>query len=289
MNKKHLCNWQIKGDKIRFGFGNNWKKFIDSYWLRNKMAMEQSSESLYKFWPKEKLENKTFLDIGCGSGIFSLAAIEAGCSKVFSFDYDENSVRCTLKLKEKYNNNSAWHIERGDILDKEYIKSIGKFDFVYAWGVLHHTGDMWNAIRNACSLVKKEGYVFIAIYNNYKGKGSSEYWLKIKKKYNESGALIRGIIIIEYILRDFLRNFIESLEKRINPLRSWMSKTKQRKGMSYYYNVIDWVGGYPYEYATFEELSFFLNDLGFKLEDSTANYGTGNHQLILNKIQDSKY
>lgn len=129
----------------------------------------------------DNLKGKSFLDIGSGSGLFSLAARNMG-AKVFSFDYDENSVACTKYLKDKfYHDDDKWCIEQGDILDKEYLSKFSKYDIVYSWGVLHHTGNMYQALKNADNLVADHGTLFISIYND-QGR-ATKMWRKVKKTY----------------------------------------------------------------------------------------------------------
>ena len=96
----------------------------------------------------DDLTGKTFLDIGSGSGLFSLAARRLG-AKVHSFDFDSNSYGCTMELRKRYfDGDGNWKVEQGSALDRNYIESLGKFDIVYSWGVLHHTGAMWTALEN---------------------------------------------------------------------------------------------------------------------------------------------
>jgi 2-polyprenyl-3-methyl-5-hydroxy-6-metoxy-1,4-benzoquinol methylase len=65
-------------------------------------------------------------------------------AKVYSFDFDSNSVECTQILKNKYHiENNSWRVDEGSVLDLDYLTKLGKFDIVYSWGVLHHTGKMW--------------------------------------------------------------------------------------------------------------------------------------------------
>ena len=106
------------------------------------------------------------MDIGCGSGIHSLAALRAGADEIHSFDYDEgNCVAATGMLRRYAGEPQNWTIERGDVLDDAYVRSLGKWNFVYSWGVLHHTGDVWRALANARETVADGGLFYIALYS----------------------------------------------------------------------------------------------------------------------------
>ena len=164
----------------RFEFGKNWQQYlaeIDDIRIR---AAEDATKAMLGL---DSLVGKTFLDVGSGSGLFSLVALRLGASSVRSFDYDLQSVECTGALKHRYYpSHSNWIIERGSVLDSHYLNSLGQFDVVYSWGVLHHTGNMEQALHNVAPLVAPGGLLFLSIYN-YQPFLSS-YWKVIKRTYN---------------------------------------------------------------------------------------------------------
>lgn len=142
----------------RFAFGENWQRFLRV--IKDEHVV-QAEESLKNMLGVENLDDKSFLDIGSGSGLFSLAARRLGL-KVHSFDYDPQSVACTAELKHRYfSDDINWTVEQGNALDVEYLKKLGSFDVVYSWGVLHHTGNMWQGFGNVVSLVNDTGLLYI--------------------------------------------------------------------------------------------------------------------------------
>lgn len=247
----------------RFEFGKNWGNFLKHL---DERRIKRAEESLLDMLELTTLRGKTFLDIGSGSGLFSLAARRLG-AKVHSLDYDPQSVACTRHLKETYfANDPDWTVEEGSVLDEVYIRSLGQFDIVYSWGVLHHTGDMWRAIENAAIPVKEHGLFYIAIYNN-QGPWSRR-WFGIKRVYNRLPApfklpyamIVMGVREVPQIIKDVIR---------LSPgryIRRWTSYADtSTRGMNYWHDLIDWVGGYPFEVAKPEEVFEFLKGLGFTL------------------------
>ena len=136
----------------RFGFGENWARYIRQISEANIIAATSDLAALLTL---PSLTNLTLLDIGSGSGIHSLAAMRLGAT-VTSFDYDEHSVACTRALREQFAGEAAarWNVVgQGSILDETFVASLGYFDVVYSWGVLHHTGAMRRAIASRVTCV----------------------------------------------------------------------------------------------------------------------------------------
>ena len=251
----------------RFEFGKNWKRFVllldDSRLIAAEMSLQHMLEV-------DRLDGKTFLDVGSGSGLFSLAAVRLG-ARVHSFDYDPESVACTRYLKESYAPDAAWTIENGSILDTRFLATRGQFDIVYAWGVLHHTGAMWEALGNVISLVRNGGSLYLAIYNDQGSR--SERWKLIKRAYNRAPAALRPVIHLPIIFYHEARSFFGALVRGRNPLRPWMTK-KALRGMSKWHDWLDWIGGYPFEVAKPEEILNFYRARGFCLTKMTTQAGS---------------
>ena len=263
----------------RFKFGTNWASFLDKV---DNNRINLAEQSLKKSLKLDSLDGMTFIDVGCGSGLFSLVARKLGAT-VFSFDYDPESVWCTQNLKNKYfPNDPAWKIEEGSILDHEYVKSLGQFDIVYSWGVLHHTGAMWSAISNFTGLVADNGTCLLAIYND-QGLGS-KLWYLTKRIYNKLPSKLNSLILVPSLIRLWGPTTIRDIVKG-HPGRTWKNYAKESfRGMSAWHDVVDWVGGYPFEVAKPDEIiSFFIKEKFVLVGLKTCGGGHGCNEFVLKK------
>jgi 2-polyprenyl-6-hydroxyphenyl methylase/3-demethylubiquinone-9 3-methyltransferase len=245
----------------RFEFGENWANFLS---VLDEERITASERGLQRMLETERLDGLRFLDIGSGSGLSSLAAKRLGAS-VHSFDYDPQSVACTSELRRRYfANTSDWIVERGSALDAEYLRGLGVFDVVYSWGVLHHTGSMWRALENAIIPVAPSGKLFIAIYNDTGSQ--SRRWEWIKRTYNGLPIAARKPFAVAVTIPNEAKAAL-SAALRGRPgdyVRSWTNYSR-RRGMSKWHDIVDWVGGYPYEFATPDQIFDFYKARGFAL------------------------
>ena len=257
----------------RFTFGKNWASFLETL---SETRIAKAEQSLKEMLRVERLDGQRFLDAGSGSGLFSLAAKRLG-AHVVSFDFDPQSVACTAELRRRFFADSpTWSVQQASVLDVPFLTSLGTFDIVYSWGVLHHTGQMWDALANVSPLVKPNGRLFVALYNDEGAK--SRIWTRIKKTYC-SGAAGRWLVKATCI--PLFAGI--ALAKCVTTGRNYFADYKQRRGMSVYHDWIDWIGGYPFEVARPEEVLEFYRARGFTLDNLRTTNRLGCNQFVFAK------
>jgi SAM-dependent methyltransferase len=261
-------------EELRYGFGENWADYVEKNFDEERLRIAQSH--LLGFLKRRDLSNSTFLDIGCGSGLHSFAAFRAGAKQIISFDYDPDSVGTTKQLRHYAGNPENWTVMQGSVLDRIFVESIDKADIVYSWGVLHHTDDMWNAIESAASCMKEDGVFYIALYtSDIYIDPPPEYWLRIKRRYNSAGPILKRLMEWRYALRVLPKPVLVKAPK-------FISEYQESRGMSFWTDVKDWLGGWPMEFAGIAETKAFCDHrLGLDLLNISA--GEGNTEYLFRK------
>jgi 2-polyprenyl-6-hydroxyphenyl methylase/3-demethylubiquinone-9 3-methyltransferase len=268
-----------------YDFGSNWRSFIDHHLTDE--SRQEALQSLPAFLQRDSLEGLTFVDVGCGSGLFSWAALKLGAKRIVSFDVNPNSVACCKQLHADEGEPENWTVLEASILDEEAVRALGEFDVVYSWGVLHHTGRMWDAIENAAALVKPGGLMWIAIYNRADGiglysdgrVGSSRFWEREKIFYNRLSKV--GQRAMDYAAASgMIAAYLLSGRNPVQEIR----QHNQNRGMSWLVDIRDWLGGWPYEYASVEEIfSFVRKRFGYTLQNVISTNSLRNNEYLFRR------
>src|SRR5258705_5819727 len=250
----------------RFAFGRNWTSFLG---VLDDARIRTATASLTAMLDRADLRGLRFLDVGCGSGLFSLAARRRG-ARVVLFDFDADSVGGAGELPHRFSpDDPPWDIREGPALDEPFLQSLGTFDVVYSWGVLHHTGAMWRALELIRAPLRPGGHLCIAIYND---QGAwSQRWAAIKRRYC-SGPFWRAAIVGTFVPYWVARGLVADLVWGRNPLRRY-TEYRGGRGMSVWHDWIDWLGGFSFEGAKTERILGFIRGPRLTLSQPSAPGG----------------
>lgn len=271
----------MQAESVQFDFGENWKNF-------SRQALSDAHVQAARGEFKEliadiDLAGKSFLEIGFGQGLSLLFAAEQG-AVCTGCDINEKCLTALEQSKRFFPalRSNQIQVVIGSILEPQTLVQLREasphgddeelgYDVVHSWGVLHHTGNMNRAIQNAASLVRADGRFVIAIYNRH---WSSMPWLIIKWLYVKAPRVIRKALVISLYPVIWVAKLAVT---RKSPMR-------QQRGMDFYYNVVDWVGGYPYEFGSREEIVTMVSALGFTLEKFIpAEVPTGCNEFVFSR------
>jgi 2-polyprenyl-6-hydroxyphenyl methylase/3-demethylubiquinone-9 3-methyltransferase len=132
---------------------------------------------------------------------------------------------------------------------------------------------MWKALEHAAALTAPGGLLAVALYNDAGGR--SRRWRALKRMYNTLPRPLRPLFAVVTSAPGELRAAAGALA-RLDPgeyLRSWTQYGKGRRGMSRWRDIVDWVGGYPYEYARTDRIFEFYRARGFTLRRLRCSSG----------------
>lgn len=224
----------LTAQQSHFAFGENWASYAK---LVTEAEIEEAVKGLQRL-VGGRLDGKRFIDIGCGSGLHSLAALRLGAAEVLAVDVDPNSVSTTEGLLASQAPGKSWRAVEESVFGLK-PEVLGGFDVVYSWGVLHHTGDLIRAMRSAAGLVRPGGMFIFALYRRTK---LCWFWKREKRWYSQAGRVGQAAARAAFIL--LLRM---KLARHNRSFREHVAKYKGNRGMDFYHDIHDWLGGWPYE------------------------------------------
>jgi 2-polyprenyl-6-hydroxyphenyl methylase/3-demethylubiquinone-9 3-methyltransferase len=256
---------------MRFSFGRNWLSYSKCALDQNKViSARQEFASLMR---GIELRGARFLDIGFGQGLAVFFAAEAGAD-VIGIDVDPICAKALQATRRFFPSTTLPQIKLVSILDDEFVRSqqtMDGFDVVHSWGVLHHTGNMTKAFQNAASLVKPGGFLIISIYNRH---WTSPFWRTLKYVFHHLPGFLQNAMV--FVLYPFFYARARSLSKDGSPMAS--------RGMDLRHDLRDWLGGYPYEYASPIAVQRFFAELGFRTVWCEPTKGfTGCNEFVFQK------
>jgi len=273
-----MAQTDLKRVESHFAFGENWADFAGRL---DEAAIAEAEKSLLKLIGRDDLQGRSFLDIGCGSGIHSLAALRLGAARVAAVDIDPVSVETSKAVLDKFAPEADRSVEELSVFDLD-SEALGQFDIVYSWGVLHHTGELDRAMLHAAKMVDHGGLLVLALY---RPTTLDAFWVWEKRWYMRASpsaqeraraaylyALRLGLLVTGRSYGDYVRNY------------------RSRRGMSLEHDVHDWLGGYPYEPIGGQEVEMRMQDLGFKAVKTNARpanlglLGSGCDEFVYRRV-----
>lgn len=262
----------------RFEFGKNWRQYIDKHYSQEAVAV--SKTRILEFMKRSDLRGLKVIDIGCGSGIHSMAMHQAGAESIFSFDYDPSSVEATGIVHAKAGSPPSWTIRQGSVLDEAFMRSLPTFDLVYSWGVLHHTGEVWKAIDLAAERVKPGGLFYIALYAaDVQVDPTPEFWLDVKRTYVNSGWFRRRYMDYWYVWRFMMQRDWHRLPEVMQRMRDY----RKDRGMNLMIDIRDWLGGWPMEFVWDADAIKFCAERGLALKEIAT--GKANTEFLFERTE----
>lgn len=253
---------QLTSIEDHFAFGQNWAEYAKKV---TEEEIVEAERGLQRLLGQDRLDGLRFIDIGCGSGIHCLAALRLGASEVLAIDLDPDSVKTTeAMLLRNAPANTHWRVHEMSVLELDPDLH-GTYDVVYSWGVLHHTGAMFEALERAAKVTAQHGQFVFALYRRV---WADFFWRWEKRWYSKASpaaqrrarSLYVALFRLAYAATG--RNF-----------SSYVERYASNRGMHYYHDVHDWLGGYPYESILPHEVEHLMTTLGFSRVRSFVQRG----------------
>lgn len=264
----------LLGQASHFKFGENWLDYARSI---DEPRILQATTDLQRLAGRTDMRGLSFLDIGCGSGLHALVAMRMGASRVVGIDLDPDSVAASRFTFDRFAPKAPASFEVRSIFDTPPAQ-FGAFDIVYSWGVLHHTGDMQRALRCAAALVSENGAFLFALY---KKTLFCPLWRVFKRWYSQASLDSQAASRRRYM--KLLRLWSELHGRDFD---AYVDSYSRSRGMNFYNDVHDWLGGYPYESISPKHCNRIMTGLGFRLDREFVAAGGWRNLHILGSVCD---
>jgi 2-polyprenyl-3-methyl-5-hydroxy-6-metoxy-1,4-benzoquinol methylase len=242
----------LKDVSAHFAFGENWASYAG---LIDERRIKEAKDGLVRLLGEGTLAGKSFLDLGCGSGLHAVAAAQLGASHVVALDIDPAAVATARAVLHRHTPDASFEVRELSVFDLA-PERFRRFAVVYSWGVLHHTGAMREAIERAARLVEPGGLFAFALYHRTR---MCRLWTVEKRWYSHASPRAQTLARKTHIA---LLRLAFRLTGRDFP--SYVANYKSMRGMDFAHDIHDWLGGYPYESIAAPEVETMMQRLGFE-------------------------
>jgi len=155
---------------------------FDRNFMRDGYFAQSRGESLFSGLLPKNLAGEKVLEIGCGLGAHTEALCRLG-AQVTSIDLAPMSIKVTQRrlalkgLSAEVMEADAEHLPFAD----------GHFDYVWSWGVIHHSPNTIQCAREIARILKPGGRLGIMLYN----RNSLYNWINVVLRYG----IMRGKLL----------------------------------------------------------------------------------------------
>jgi ubiquinone/menaquinone biosynthesis C-methylase UbiE len=140
------------------------RRFLAEAWF----AQAAGAEPFSALIPFAELAGKDVLEIGCGTGVHTRLLAEAG-ARVTAVDLTPTAVELTTRRLAQAGLDA-------DVLEAD-AESLpfpdASFDFVWSWGVIHHSSDTSRVLAEIARVLRPGGHLAFMVYH----RTSLTYWL----------------------------------------------------------------------------------------------------------------
>ena len=185
---------------------------IDQAFARKAYFAQNRNKQLFSnLITKSNLKNKKVLEIGCGLGAHSQILAEKG-AQLTAIDLAEKSIDTTKRRLKMKGLNAD--IIQADCENLPFEKET--FDYIWSWGVIHHTPDTQKAANEIKRVLKPNGSLDIMIYNN----DSLYKFLNVYLRYG----ILKFKFLQGYSKQDLKNMYTDGKEFGGAPLSKYFSK-----------------------------------------------------------------